>query len=122
MFCIVLCCRSKSIKWCRVAYYSSALTYLHTTRFSEGDGCQVSLCALCLLDFIFHLVSVALCWLLRAFGVAMFMLCASWLVVDVCVFSFEFSDQGVVFGRGLSECWLACVFVFVCVVARFVLV
>ena len=47
--------------------------------------------------------------LLRAFGVAMFMLCASWLVVDVCVFSFEFSNQGVVFGRGLSECWLACV-------------
>ena len=47
--------------------------------------------------------------LLRAFGVAMFMLCASWLVVDVCVFSFEFSDQGVMFGRGLLECWLACV-------------
>ena len=42
--------------------------------------------------------------LLRAFGAAMF------------------SNQGVVFRRGLSECWLACVFVFVCVVARFVLV
>ena len=60
--------------------------------------------------------------ILRAFGAAMFMLCASWLVVGVCVFPFEFSNQGVVFGRGLSECWLACVFVFVCVVARFVLV
>ena len=60
--------------------------------------------------------------LLRTFGAAMFMLCASWLVVGLCVFPFEFSDQGIVFGRGLSECWLACVFVFVCVVARFVLV
>ena len=39
----------------------------------------------------------------------------------LCV-PFECSDQGVVFGRGLSECWLSCVFVFVCVVARFVLV
>ena len=52
----------------------------------------------------------------------MFMLCVSWLVVGVCVFPFEFSNQGVVFGIGLSECWLSCVFVFVCVVARFVLV
>ena len=49
--------------------------------------------------------------LLRAFGAAMFMLCASWLVLGVCVFPFEFSGQGVVFGRGLLECWLACVFV-----------
>ena len=52
----------------------------------------------------------------------MFMLCASWLVVGLCVFPFEFSDQGVVFGRGSSECWLTCVFVLVCVAARFVLV
>ena len=60
--------------------------------------------------------------LLRAFGAAMFMLCASWLVVGFCVFPFEFSNQGDVFGRGLSECSLSCVLVFVCVVARFVLV
>ena len=33
----------------------------------------------------------------------MFMLCASWLVVGLCVFPFEFSDQGVVFGIGLSD-------------------
>ena len=60
--------------------------------------------------------------LLRAFGAAMFMLCASWLAVGVCVFPFEFSHEGIVFGRGLSECLLSCVFVFVCVVARPVLV
>ena len=66
---------------------------------------------------------MSLCYgLLRAFGAAMLMLCASWLVVGICVFPFEFSNQGIVFGRGLSECRLSCVFVFVCVVARFVLV
>ena len=41
--------------------------------------------------------------LLRSFGAAMFMLCASWLVVGLCVFPFELSNQGVVFGRGLSD-------------------
>ena len=28
----------------------------HVTRFSEGDGCQVSLCALCLLE------CTCVCW------------------------------------------------------------
>ena len=83
-------------------------SYVHDTRFSEGDGCQVSLCALSLLEFIFLLVSVALCWPFEGFWAAMFMLCASWLAVGLCVFPFEFSDQGVVFWKRFVVVLAAC--------------
>ena len=63
--------------------------------------------------------------------VALFMFCASWLALcsyisvrKLCVScspaaskgctSLKFSDQGVLFGRGLSECWLSCVCVCGC--------
>ena len=60
------------------------------------------MCSACRSSSSFWRVSLCV-GLLRAFGAAMFMLCASWLVVCLCVFPFEFSNQGVVFGRGLSD-------------------
>ena len=62
-----MCCRNKinQVVPCCIIFQCS---YVLTTRFSEGDSGQVSLCVLCLLEFIFLLASVTLCWPFEGLG------------------------------------------------------